>query len=166
MTQHKQSHMLDAKHVSCYGTACARTVRIMHGWGGGRGGRGCMRCRVTHVGCYGTAHTCFMTQLHVLVLFVSCTDGVGGAWAWLHALSCHTCWMRRNCTYMFHATQLHLHTHAHMLTVVSLTAFVLVLQFMQTATKHGNQRPNVAQSHLPVLPTIKCSSPSGTPRLD
>ena len=61
--------MLDATelhiHVSCYATACARTVRIMHGWGGG--------------------------------------------WAWLHALSCHTCWMLlvRNCTYMFHATQLH-----------------------------------------------------------
>ena len=26
---------------------------------------------------------------------------------YLHALSCHTCWMLRNCTYMFHATQLH-----------------------------------------------------------
>ena len=26
------------------------------------GGRGCMRCLVTHVGCYGTAHTCFMLR--------------------------------------------------------------------------------------------------------
>ena len=35
------SHMLDATelhlHVSCYAIACARTVRIMHGWGGGWG---------------------------------------------------------------------------------------------------------------------------------
>ena len=56
------SHMLDATelriHVTCYATACARTVRIMHGWGG----RGCMRCLVTHVGCYGTAHTCYMLR--------------------------------------------------------------------------------------------------------
>ena len=63
------SHMLDATelhiHVSCYASACARTVRIMHGWGGGwvgGGGRGCMRCLVTHVGCYRTAHTCFMLR--------------------------------------------------------------------------------------------------------
>ena len=64
------SHMLDATelhiHVSCYATACARTVRIMHGWVGGGvhggGGRGRMRCLVTHVGCYGTAHTCFMLR--------------------------------------------------------------------------------------------------------
>ena len=61
-------------HVVIYATVCARTVRIMHGWGGG--------------------------------------------WAWLHALSWHTCWMLRNCTYMFHATQLHLHTHTHMLTAI------------------------------------------------
>ena len=51
----------------------------------------------------------FRKQPYVLVLFVSCTDGVGGGvgWTWLHALSWHTCWMLRNCTYMFHATQLY-----------------------------------------------------------
>ena len=52
-------------------------------------------------------HMLYTTQLYVLVLFVSRTDGVGGGWAWLHALSWHTCWMLRNCTYMFHATQLY-----------------------------------------------------------
>ena len=64
------AHMLDATqlrtHVPCYSTACARTVRMLHGWGGGEGG-----------------------------------------WAWLHALSWHTCWILCNCAHMFHATQLH-----------------------------------------------------------
>ena len=72
------SHMLDSTelhiHVSCYATACARTVRIMHGWGGGWGawgGVGVVACVVLshmldatelhmHVSCYATAfaHTC------------------------------------------------------------------------------------------------------------
>ena len=58
------AHMLDATqlrtHVPCYSTACARTVRILHGWGGGEGwgGHGCMRCLGTNVGCYAAAHTC------------------------------------------------------------------------------------------------------------
>ena len=96
----------------CYATACARTVRIMHGWGGGwggGGGRGCMRCLVTHVGCYRTAHTCFMLR-NCMCSYCSYHARMGWGVGWgggLHALSCHTCWNLQNCTYMFHATQLH-----------------------------------------------------------
>ena len=109
------SHMLDATelhiHVSCYATACARTVRIMRGWGGGWGGGG-----VGVVACVVLSHMLDATELHIHVscYATACARTVrimrgwgGGGWAWLHALSCHTCWMLQNCTYMFHATQLH-----------------------------------------------------------
>ena len=39
-------------HVSCYATACARTVRIMHGWGGGVGVVACVV--LAHMRCVGT----------------------------------------------------------------------------------------------------------------
>ena len=61
------THMLDATqlhiHVSCYATVRARTVRITHGLGGG--GRGCMRCLGTHVGCYAAAHICFLPCMRI-----------------------------------------------------------------------------------------------------
>ena len=94
------TYMFHATQVHVLGLFLSCT----HGVGGGRG---CMRCLVTHVGCYRTAHTCSMLRKCM------CSDcsyharmGWGG-WAWLHALSCHTCWMLQNCTYMFHATQVH-----------------------------------------------------------
>ena len=73
-----------------------------------RDGRGCMRCLDTHVGCYATAHTCFMLR-NCMRPYCShhARMGWGVGWAWLHALYWHTCWMLRNCTYMFHATQLY-----------------------------------------------------------
>ena len=119
------SHMLDATelhiHVSCYASAYARTVLIMHAWGGGWGGWvGVVACVVlSHmlVRCYRTAWgggwgggvgvvACVVLS-HMLVRCYRTAWGGGGGWAWLHALSCHTCWMLQNCTYMFHATQVH-----------------------------------------------------------
>ena len=51
------AHMLNATqlhiHVSCYATACARTVRLLRGWGGG-GGVGVVACVVWH--------TCWMLR--------------------------------------------------------------------------------------------------------
>ena len=55
------AHMLDSTqlrtHVPRYATACARTVRILHGWGGGWGWA-VLHCLGTqiNVGCYATAH--------------------------------------------------------------------------------------------------------------
>ena len=83
------SHMLDATelhiHVSCYASACARTVLIMRTWGGGwggGGGRGCMRCLVTHVGCYRTALTCFMLRKCMCSDCRGCTVHADGNKAW------------------------------------------------------------------------------------
>ena len=56
-------------HVGCYRTAhvsryatCARTVRIMHGWGGGWGGGG-----VGVVACVVLSHMLDATELHIHV---------------------------------------------------------------------------------------------------
>ena len=55
---------------------------------------------------------------------------------YLHALSWRTCWMLRNCVHMFHATQLHLLTHAHMLTATSLGVLIdaSILEWNSTCT--------------------------------
>ena len=114
------AHMLDATqlrtHVPCYSTACARTVRILHGWGGGEGGWAWLRALSWHT-CWSLcncAHMFHATQLHVLVLFVYCADGVGvggvGVVACVVVLA-HKCWMLRNCAHMFHATQLRNWSH-------------------------------------------------------
>ena len=65
------SHML----VRCYRTAWGG------GWGGG-GGRGCTRCLVTHVGCYRTAHTCFMLRKCMCSDCRGCTVHADGNKAW------------------------------------------------------------------------------------
>ena len=82
----------------------------------GCGGRGCMRCIGTHVGCYATAHTCFILRN----CMCSCCSyharmGWGVGCSWLHGLSwhtlgcyatAHTCFMLRNCTcsyFSYHA---------------------------------------------------------------
>ena len=74
------SHMLDATelhiHVSCYASACARTVLIMHTWGGGGvGGVGVVACVVLshmldatelhiHVSCYASACARIVRIMH------------------------------------------------------------------------------------------------------
>ena len=93
------SHMLDATelhiHVSCYATACARTVRIMHGWGGGWGGVGLVACVVL-------SHMLDATELHIHVscYATACARTVrimrwwGGGWGggWLYS----TCWRQQS----------------------------------------------------------------------
>ena len=79
-----------ATHVPCYATACARTVCILHRWGG----RGCMRCLGTHVECHPTAHTCFMVRNARTVRLLRGWGGGGG----VGVVACvvwHTCWMLR-----------------------------------------------------------------------
>ena len=164
-------------HVVGYATVCARTVRIMHRWCGGwawlhalswhtcwmlrnctymfhatqlyvpvlfvsctdgvGGGRGCMHCLGTHVGCYATAHTCSVCYATVARSgCMRCLDAHVGCCATAHkcficyaavyahsgCMRCfdthvgcyataHTCWMLRNCTYMLYATQLYVLVH-------------------------------------------------------
>ena len=132
------SHMLDATeldiHVSCYASACARTVLIMHTWGGGwggGGGRGCMRCLVTHVGCYRTAHTCFMLRK---CMCSDCSYHAHMGWG-VGVVACVVL------SHMLDATELHIHVSCY---ASACARTVVVVQYMLTATKLGNQSLNVA----------------------
>ena len=73
-----------ATHVPCYATACARTVCILHRWGG----RGCMRCLGTHVECHPTAHTCIMLR-NCMCSYCSFTARMG--WGWGGERGCMRC---------------------------------------------------------------------------
>ena len=160
------SHMLDATelhiHVSCYASACARTVLIMHAWGGGwgggvgvvacvvlshmldatelhgvGGGRGCMRCLVAHVGCYRTAHTCFMLRK---CMCSDCSYHARMGWGvgWGGGVGVVACAVL---SHMLDATELHIHVSCY---ASACARTVVVVQYMLTATKLGNQSLNVA----------------------
>ena len=96
--------MLDATqlrtHVPCYATACARTVGV-----------GVVAC-VVFAHMVDAVHMFHATQLHVLLLFVYCTDGVGVGGVGVVACAA--------LAHMLDATQLHVLTHAHMLAAISL----------------------------------------------
>ena len=88
------------------------------------------------VACVVLAHMLDATQLHIHVACyatvcartVRIMHGWCGGWAWLHALSWHTCWMLRNCTYMFHATQL----------LLVVVACVVLTHMLDAAQLHIN----------------------------
>ena len=81
---------------NCMCSYCSYHARM--GWG--VGGRGCMRCLGTHVGCYATAHTCFMLRN---CMCSYCTYHAGMGWG-VGVVACVVL------THRLDATQLHIYT--------------------------------------------------------